>query len=203
MTSPVGEPSRRSASTSRLAQSAAVLAVCCPPLGLALSIAALVHLRRRRQLRGRDLAIGGVVISLVWGLIGLITIPGFLKFQARTKQSECKSHLLALHAAASSEERAAGGGLAALGVSAPQPQRYAYYLAEPGEGGAPVHDVLLPPKTQVSADAYLRALEAARPESGGAYVACAGNIDSDETLDVWVLPRRDGRLVHRVDDVAD
>lgn len=72
-----GQPPQPSASTPALAIVGLVLAFIVPPVGLVLSIIALVRIRRRGTLaKGRGLAIGGMIVGIVASIAaaGLIVL---------------------------------------------------------------------------------------------------------------------------------
>ncbi len=79
--------------------------ICLPGinllLGVGLGVAALVVVSKSNgELRGREMAINGIVISLATtffvGIVAAITVPGFIQFQRRAKMTEAKSNLRGL-----------------------------------------------------------------------------------------------------------
>lgn len=186
--------------TSRMAITAFVFAfipVCLNLVGAALGIAALVRIGRApKKLQGKGLAIAAIAVGcgnlfFGTGIVAAIAIPNFVKYQARAKQAEAKMGLeRILHARGSAEARLgrAPEDLKELGFEPPERHRYAYFYGgdavQPAEGGP----------YQVPADLQ---------DAGEETVAIAvGNIDADETLDVWVL-KSDGRIENVVNDIAE
>ena len=92
------------APTSTLAIVALVAVVVCWPVGLILSIIALVRIETSKgALGGRTLAVVALVLNLlllpVCGVLAAVAIPSFVKFPCRSKQAEAKSNLRSLYIA--------------------------------------------------------------------------------------------------------
>lgn len=156
-------------------------------IGPILGIIALLRISREPGLAGRGLAIAAIVTPLILLPVqAAIAIPNFIRFQARSKQSECKANLRAL-ATAQRQYREAKGqyatGLEELGFTVPRGNRYAYLLSE-------TEFIPIDPR-------YSRAVALDVPQqvaklglgvtSDGFLAACVGNIDNDATLDVWTV----------------
>ncbi len=140
------------------------------------------------------------------GILSAIAIPNFLKFQAKAKQTECKTNLKAAYAAEQAYHQEHGGytsSLAELGWSPPRGNRYAYFLGEGpydertgnepppvGSIGAGVDRQKFPQQAEIGNDPALfgvsPGLTGDCPECEIAIV-CAANIDTDAALDVWVI----------------
>ena len=145
-----------------------------------------------------------VVIAII-GILAAIAIPNFIRFQARSKQSECRTNLKALAIA----ERAYFEAhqqytpvLAEAGFAPERGNRYAYF-AGPGtqEDRTQAVSKRDPGDTQVGVDLFRFGAIPAVTErdvptqlAGGVHpgasetgfvAACAGSIDNDATLDVW------------------
>jgi type II secretory pathway pseudopilin PulG len=183
-------------------------------IGPILGIIALLRINREPGLAGRGLAIAAIVVPLILLPIqAALAIPSFIRFQARSKQSECKVNLKAL-AAAQRGFRATKGQYATtfedLGFTVPRGNRYAYLLSE-------TEFIPVDPK-------YSQAMAIDGPRqaaklgvgvtSDGFLAACVGNIDNDTTLDVWTVSSKsregtDGMTVppgsprNDVNDVTD
>jgi type IV pilus assembly protein PilA len=187
--------------TSTLAIVALVLA-CLPFcflnfVGLALGIAAWVRISGRPQeLKGKGLAIAAVIVGFVWlPLLVAIAVPNFLRFQARAKQSEAKVNLKEAYAAEKSyfaeferytEDPAEHDWRPKLG------SRYTYYIGK-----------------NVFAPTFKEATTLAAPEDAQSYVrddafrlVAVGNLDSDDTLDVWVIDENN-ELVNTSNDITE
>jgi len=130
--------------------------------------------------------LGGVM--LLCCLFGVaVALPGFLRFGARSKQSECKANLKAIYTA----ERAHVGEtdtLAAtfkeLGWMPEGHNRYAYFLGDdvvPADGK--MYTAVPPPPTTPP---FSTAVTGKCPDCRFV-AACAGNIDTDAAIDVWSI----------------
>jgi type IV pilus assembly protein PilA len=123
------------APTSALAIVALVCVFVCWPVGLILSIVALV------RISGSNGALGGKTIAIVAlclnvlivpmvGVMAAIAIPNFVKFQCRSKQSEARGNLKALYVAEEAYRAAQDKYSADLGALQFQPRgakiRYQY-----------------------------------------------------------------------------
>ena len=131
------------------------------------------------------LGAGPVVVAVI-GILAAIAIPNFIRFQSRSKQTECKVTLKAIATAQQAyqaEHRAFATTFSVLGVSAPPDNRYAYVLGSQADQ-----------RLEVSA----KHAAAARTASGvdltrasatsEAFTAlCVGNIDNDVAPDVWAV----------------
>ncbi len=182
----------------------------CPVmlLGFALGATALV------QKKGsRGVAIAAMAFPLVAGpLVLAVVVPNFITFKGRSRQSECRSMLKS----AVTEEKAFYEDKkqfsvhpAEIGFQPERGNRYVYLFVAEG----PVLPNRAPPKGDavgVGADTekwpeasnarLLAAIPAAvRAHLGvsgqcpdcGVTIACAGNIDNDEAIDVWTISTRD------------
>jgi type II secretory pathway pseudopilin PulG len=197
-----------------------ILGICLPcPLGLVgiiLGIIALSRIGNTPGLGGRGLAIAGIVIPIAAGVVSAgiwaaIGIPNFIKFQARAKQSECKTNLTAIYTAQRTfflEKNAFTTNIEDLQWSPPRGNHYAYFLFDVGQvedrsGAAPTSG---PGVTGVNVDTFKHKTERpiaysdVPPIAGNvkagvhgqcpdcSFVAvCAANLDSDPTLDVWSI----------------
>src|SRR4051812_28340220 len=139
-----GQPMPVSQGTSGLAIAALILGligVCAPcPFGLislGLGIAALVKIGNTPGLGGKALAIIGMVLPVVaLPIYAAIAIPNFIKFQARSKQSECKANLKSAYTAEQSfyqEKNAYSTNAGEIGFSPARGNRYAYFLFDVGQ----------------------------------------------------------------------
>jgi type II secretory pathway pseudopilin PulG len=171
-------------------------------LGAILGVIALVKINNSNgQLGGKNRAIGGMVAGgttfiigfIILPIIAAIAIPSFLTFQMKAKQAEAK---VTLKEIAQYQEiyyidnGKYGNSFEEIGVPPHmQTQRYAIFMdqsvMQPINKGP--YDLPFETATYVNEDSYL--------------LVAAGNIDSDEVLDVWVLAQ-DGNLVHVSDDAS-
>ncbi|MCP3144115.1 fimbrial protein [Pyxidicoccus xibeiensis] len=156
--------------------------------------------------------VGVLLLCPCVGIVSAVAIPNFLKFQARAKQAECKMYLKGWYAAQASQYSSAQTYepvFSKVGFAPERGNRYAYFAgegpmeartqaqAEAAEGAVavgvdtfkfatqgPISLSDLPP--DVSAQV---GLSGECPECA-ITAACAGNVDNDETLDVWVVSTR-------------
>jgi type IV pilus assembly protein PilA len=154
-----------------------------------------------------------VVVAII-GILAAIAIPNFIRFQSRSKQTECKTQLRALAHGWESYRGAHDGytaRLQLLGFSPERGNRYAYFA---GDGKMELRDFQSPESsendTQVGVDRFrfqnsepVTARQLPKLLAGDvtigvhgvcpdcyAVAACAGNIDNDPVLDVWSVSTR-------------
>ncbi|RKH22384.1 pilin [Corallococcus praedator] len=168
---------------------------CFWPVAVVLSIVALVKAGKPGQ-SGKGLAIAALIVSVAAfffiGIQAAIAIPNFIRFQARSKQAECKVNLKSIYLSAQARlaEEQPLGSLTELGF-APEPgNRYAYVLRLP-DSFIPVSERF----TAIDPSGIQTALENAGVEPGvqgecpecTLTAVCVGNVDNDDTLDVWSI----------------
>jgi len=136
------------------------------------------HMNRRykeRNQKGFSLTELMIVVAII-GILATIAIPNFLRYQAKAKQTEAKSNLVALHTSEIAYFAENNGFIddfnaIGFGVSGAS-QRYYYELAGASLG-------ILPPGCTAST------LDAV---SANSFTAVAiANIDGDATCDVWTI----------------
>ena len=197
--------------TIALALSIGGLCICLSSVaGIILGIVSLVRIGKEPQLPGRGQAIAAIVVGVgiipfQLGVLAAIAIPNFIRFQARSKQVECKVALRTLWRDQQAY-RAAHGAYAShfadLRFRVPAGNRYAYLLSE--------SDVVpVDPRYQTDFDP----VDAVRSYGVGVkgdefLAACVGNIDNDPTLDVWTVSSADrsvpaGTPKNEVNDVVE
>ena len=113
--------------------------LCLPPLalvGLILGIVGIVKTSNNPNLSGKVLGIVAVCLApcaiFTTGILAAIAIPNFIRFQARSKQGECRATLKTLYAAQKSffmEHDAYTTKVHDLAVSPERGNRYAYFIA--------------------------------------------------------------------------
>ena len=189
------------------------------PVALILGIVAVVKIGKDPRLSGQGLGIAAICLSVVgvffWVICAAVALPGFLRFQAKAKQAECKLNLRTLYSAEQLyyAERAAYSPKAAeVGFSPERGNRYAYLLSLDGPLEDRSGQAASNPQTatRIGADAHrFNALDTqrmlvalpslaggARPGVAGACpkcdftAACVGQIDDDGTYDVWSVSTR-------------
>ncbi|MFT3710586.1 MAG: pilin [Archangium sp.] len=159
----------------------------------------------------------GVVCCPIGGLAA-IAVPNFIRFQARSKQSECKMNLKSAFIAQKSyfgEKDTYGEDPTEIGFSPEKGTRYLYVLG-PGSEIAPSNATAKTPVGQLRAaipSDVVPGVEGECPEKCNATVVCVGNIDNDDTIDVWSISTENrtfngesvpaGMPFNHVNDVAD
>lgn len=125
--------------------------------------------------RGFSLTELMIVVAII-GILATIAIPNFLRYQAKAKQTEAKSNLVAIHTAEIAYFAENNGYIddfnaIGFGISGAS-QRYYYEL-----GGASLGT--LPPGCTASTLDVVTAT--------GFTAVAIGNIDGDATCDVWTI----------------
>ena len=130
-----------------------------------------------------------IVVAII-GILATIAIPNFLRYQARAKQTEAKSNLVAIHTGEIAYFAENNGylddfnaiGFAVSGAS----QRYYYELGNANSGTLPAGCTASTLDT-VSATGFI--------------AVAIGNIDGDATCDVWTINEQKV-LTNVVNDVS-
>ena len=166
-----------------------VFGFCIPPLfpiAIILAIVSLVKSSEPAFAARKTLSIITLVLGLVYvpvvGILAAIAIPNFIRYTARSKQSECKSNLKAAFFAQKSyfaEKDAWGESAQEIGFTVENRNRYAYRIGP---------DSVVPATLTTTPSAELEAaglLEEVGVHGDAVTMTCAGNIDTDATLDIW------------------
>jgi len=148
-----------------------------------------------------------IVVAII-GILAAIAIPNFIKFQARSKQSEAKANLKAIFTAQKAffQEKDRFSTLTGeVGFEPERNNRYAYFLAAAGtlEGRSTSIITQATTYTGIEADSFKYTLvtgtnthaTSACTQNAGitgspatVFVALAhGNIDADTLLDEWTI----------------
>jgi type IV pilus assembly protein PilA len=159
--------------------------------------------------------LGALAVPCV-GILAAIAIPNFIRFQGRSKQGECKLNLRSLSTAERAyfaEHQRFSTHPDEVGFSPERGNRYAYFLAlEPKKMSSRADRAAAvdPEDVAVGVDSHRfvgqRAARQRRHvgEGSGArpgvtgqcpdctfVAACVGNVDNDDTLDVWSISTAD------------
>jgi type IV pilus assembly protein PilA len=136
-----------------------------------------------------------IVVAII-GILAAIAIPNFLRFQAKSKQSEAKTNLGGIFTAQTSYF-AETNGYQDMGVISWAPVgssvRYAYALSA---GGPTMGD-------NTAANVAAARTVAAFDNTLFTFTAAAGgNVDNDPTVDLWTM-NQVRTLTNLVDDVVN
>jgi type IV pilus assembly protein PilA len=147
-----------------------------------------------------------IVVAII-GILAAIAIPNFIKFQARSKQSEAKANLKAIFTAEKAffQEKDRFSTLTGeVGFEPERNNRYAYFLTNSGSIEARTGSVITQATTYtgiaVDTFKYGSALAQAYADTACSQVAgttgtpatifvasALGNIDADTTVDQWSI----------------
>ncbi len=125
-----------------------------------------------------------IVVAII-GILAAIAIPNFLKFQARAKQSEAKTNLKAMFTA--SKAHFAEKSTLACGMCGFAPEKnnmYTYWAATDGTTVTSQPNTKGAAVTTQSPDVTPAEVTVA---TGVFTHGAAGNIDSDDFLDGWMI----------------
>ncbi len=142
-----------------------------------------------RNQRGFSLTELMIVVAII-GILAVIAIPNFLKYQARAKQSEAKNNLVAIHTselAYFAENNKYSDDFNAIGFAVLGSSQWYYYELGNSSSGT------LPPGCTASTLDQVS-------QTGFTAVATA-NIDGDSTCDAWTIDEN-RTLLNVTNDVA-
>ncbi len=221
---PMNAPSVQPSALPLVALILGVIGFCFPPLFLVAIILAIVSLVKsgepafaaRKTLAIITLALSVIYVPIV-GILAAIAIPNFIKFQARSKQSECKSNLkmaFMMEKAFQAEKDAFSNSPEEVGFKPEARNRYLYAFTLENQVPATL--------STTSTEQLLAAIPGALRENLGVHgtcpdcsftLACAGNVDNDATIDVWSIsseprvirgePVPAGQPFNEVSDITD
>lgn len=142
------------------------------------SLTRIIHRMQRHREKGFTLIELMIVVAIL-GILAAIAIPNFMRFQAKSKQSEAKTNLGAVGTTAEafrSENDTYVATWAQLGWAPQGSTRYAY-----GYGGN-----VLSGTPSLSGNCASVATDQSSGASGTAFTAIAhGDVDTDTTCDTW------------------
>ena len=167
--------------------------------GLILGIIAYRDIKRRpKEISGKGLALAGIITSAITfilsiGVIVAIMIPSFFRFQAKALQSEARVNLRIIYNLQMefyNQNNRYARSFEELDWSPVGKTRYAYFLTK--ESSIQPEDRLyeLPRGVEAYVDEY------------GFQIIAVGNIDSDKSLDVWMIDTN-GSPIILMDDMRD
>jgi type IV pilus assembly protein PilA len=163
----------------------------------------LTTLRGKKGKKGFTLIELMIVVAII-GILAAIAIPNFLRFQAKSKQSEAKTNLGGIFTAQTAyfgENNTYGTFQHIAWAPIGTKQLYTYYSGSNGtDGVGGTTDLKAPPPGGAAASAWVGT--PAPDQAANAFTAGAiGNVDSDATLDSWFI-NTDKRLQSVSDDVT-
>ena len=142
-----------------------------------------------RSQRGFSLTELMIVVAII-GILAVIAIPNFMRYQAKAKQTEAKNNLVAIHTgeiAYFAEYNGYVDDFNAIGFSVTgTSQRYYYELGKASSGNLP------PGCTASTLD---------NVTSSGFLAVAIANIDGDPTCDVWTIDDQK-TLTNVINDVS-
>ncbi len=142
-----------------------------------------------RSQRGFSLTELMIVVAII-GILAVIAIPNFMRYQAKAKQTEAKNNLVAIHTwemAYFAEYNGYVDDFNAIGFSVTgTSQRYYYELGKASSGN-------LPPGCPASTLDNVT--------SNGFMAVAIANIDGDPTCDVWTIDDQK-TLTNVINDVS-
>jgi len=131
-----------------------------------------------------------IVVAII-GILAAIAIPNFLRFQAKSKQSEAKTNLGGIFTAQTaylSENNRYGSFTEIAWAPIGTKQVYTYYSGSDGMGGSGLNDFKDPPAPAVHSP--WTGAPAPAQSTGvttGFTAGAIGNIDTDATMDIWMI----------------
>ena len=199
--SPMNTPSVKPATMPVVAAILAVLGFCFPPFFLVAMILAIISLAKGDEpafAARKTMAIITLVVTPMAGfmyipfagIVAAIAIPNFIKFQARSKQAECKTNLKAAYLAQEAyfaKNKQWGTTAEVIGFS-PANTRYLYRIGPDSVVLPTMPNVVNGLALEVGYPAGLMDQVGSHgqcPDTCVLTMLCAGNVDNDPTVDVW------------------
>ena len=170
----------------------------------------LSMLRGKKGKKGFTLIELMIVVAII-GILAAIAIPNFLRFQAKSKQSEAKTNLGGIFTAETAYfgERSFYGNFSQIAWAPTGATRYSYHSGDYVAPNSAAQAANNPPIMSSAPDnagfVPLYAYAGVTPSrtDNNFLVVAVGNIDNDPTLDEWTI--NDGRALANVagyDDVV-
>ena len=153
----------------------------------------MFQLMKRKNTKGFTLIELMIVVAII-GILAAIAIPNFLKFQAKSKQSEAKTNLKAIYTAQTGYygENNTYNSFDKVNWIPVGTARYTYSLGTDNGITAPTPGpgtlFVITPTGSTYTDASFTGVTPTRLVGAGTFVAGAvGNIDNDTDVDQWKI----------------
>lgn len=166
------------------------------PLAIILAIISLVRASEPAFAARKALAIITLVLGVVYvpvvGILAAIAIPNFIRYQAKAKQTECKAMLksvVQMQNAYFAEKQKFADTAEELAFRPQKNSRYTYWIGKDSEVPAGL-GTLSAQELEAGYPAGMKKLVGVHgkcPDDCDVTMACAGQIDTDPTIDVWSI----------------
>ena len=166
----------------------------------------MLRMMKRKDKKGFTLIELMIVVAII-GILAAIAIPNFLKFQAKSKQSEAKTNLKAIYTAETGYygENNTYNSFDKVNWIPVGTARYTYSLGSDNGITAPTPgpgtSFVITPTGSTYTDGSFTGVTPARLVGANSFLAGAvGNVDNDTDVDQWTI-NDNNALVNTLNDV--